>query len=467
MERMEALCDPGSVQPIRSRVRAVHPDAKRQDGDGVLGAHATIGGRPAFCFAQDARFAGGSLGEAHAGTIVRVLELAADARVPVIGFVESAGARMHEGAPALGAYGRVFRANVRLSGRVPQISIITGAAAGGGCYSPALTDFVLMTTDAAMFLTGPDVVRAVTGETVTATELGGARVHQRNGVCHLVAASHLEVATLTRRLLSFLPQNAWESPPTTEPRPAPGGDPAAPLPAQTFQVYDVREVIRAIADGGDLLEIQPRWARNVVTGFARLDGRPVAFVANQPRHRGGVLDVASSQKAARFVRTCNSFRVPIVVLVDTPGFMPGTTQEGQGAIRHGAKLLHAFAEATVPKVTVVLRQAFGGGFITMNSKDLGADLALAWPDARIGVMGPAQAVDIIHRRRIADAADPTAARALLTAEYAEGQSAGAAAWSGLIDEVVAPCDTRDHLSATLRMLSAKIGTREPVPNIPL
>jgi methylmalonyl-CoA decarboxylase subunit alpha len=466
-ERIEALCDPGSLQPIRSRVRSPLRDAKQADGDGVLGAHVTIGGRPAVCFAQDARFAGGSLGEAHADTIVRALELALDAGVPAIGFIESAGARMHEGALALGGYGRVFRANVRLSGRVPQISVITGAAAGGGSYSPALTDFVVMSDEASMFLTGPEVVRAVAGEDVTFAELGGPRVHQRNGVCHLAAPTQHEAVALARRLLSYLPQNGRERPPLAEEAPASGADPGAVLPEQPSQVYDVRDVIRALVDGAELFEIAPRWARNVVTGFARLGGIAVGVVANQARHRGGVLDVASSQKAARFVRTCNSFRLPLIVLVDTPGFMPGTMQEGQGAIRHGAKLLHAFAEATVPKLTVVLRQGFGGGFITMNSKDLGADLALAWPGARIGVMGAEQAVAIIHRRRIAAAADPEQERTLLTQQYLEGQSAQCAAWTGVIDDVVEPRDTRARLQTALELLAAKPGERAPVPNIPL
>jgi acetyl-CoA carboxylase carboxyltransferase component len=467
LERIEALCDPGSLHLIRSRVRSPYREAKQGDGDGVVGAHVTIAGRPAMCFAQDSRFAGGSLGEAHAGTIVRVLELAADAAVPVIGFIESAGARMHEGATSLGAYGRVFRANVRLSGRVPQISVVTGAAAGGASYSPALTDFVVMTDAASMFLTGPEVVRAVTGEDVTASELGGPRVHQRNGVCHLVAPSQRDAVRLTRRLLSYLPQNTWEGPAVVPPALAPGDDPGAVLPSQTSRVYDVRDVIRALVDGGELLELAPRWARNVVTAFARIGGAAVGVVANQPRHRGGVLDVASSQKAARFVRTCNAFRVPLVVLVDTPGFMPGTLQENGGAIRHGAKLLHAFAEATVPKLTVVLRQAYGGGFITMNSKDLGADLALAWPGARIGVMGAEQAVAIIHRRRIAAAADPAAERALLVEHCLASQSADAAAWSGVIDEVVEPSATRARLQGALQVLAAKPREREPIRNIPL
>jgi acetyl-CoA carboxylase carboxyltransferase component len=466
-ERIEALCDPGSLHLLRSGARSPCHDATRIDSGGVLGAHVAIGGRPAFCFAQDARVAGGSLGDADAGTILRVLERAAHARVPVIGFVESAGARMHEGASALGAYGRVFRANVRLSGRVPQVSVITGTAAGGACYSPALTDFVVMTDTARMFLTGPGVVHATTGEDVTAIELGGPRVHQRNGVCQLAASSEREAVRLTRRLLSYLPQHAWQQPPVAESVPAPGGDPSAVLPARPARVYDVRDVIRALVDAGELLELAPRWARNVVTGFVRLGGRAAGVVANQPRYRGGVLDVASSQKAARFVRTCNAFRLPLVVLVDTPGFMPGTEQEQQGAIRHGAELLHAFAEATVPKLTVVLRQAFGGGFIAMNSKGLGADLALAWPAARIGVMGADQAVAIMHRRRIASAADPDAERARLVAEQLDGQSAHAAARTGVIDDVVEPSRTRTRLHAALELLAAKPGARSAVPGMRL
>jgi acetyl-CoA carboxylase carboxyltransferase component len=467
-ERLEMLCDPGSVHVIRSVVKSGRLGDKAQDGDGVIAAWGTIAERPVFCFAEDGRFAGGSLGEAHAATICRVLELAGDARVPVVGFIESAGARMQEGTSALAAYARVFKANVELSGCVPQISIVTGTSAGGGCYSPALTDFVVMTDHASMFLTGPQVVREVTGEQVSAEDLGGTRVHQKNGVCQFVVPNEIDAAMLARDLLSYLPQNAWESPPQGEPREPTGENPGACVPREMGRVYDVREVARRIVDGGELLEMAPKWARNLVTGFARLEGRPVGVIANQARYLGGVLDSAAAQKGARFVRICSAFGLPLVVLVDTPGFMPGTRQESAGVIRHGAKLLHAFADAEVPKITVVLRHAYGGGYITMNSKDLGADFAFAWPRAALGIMGARQAVGIIHRREIAEADDPHAAIDRLAEEYAaEHQGALAAARDGVIDEVVLPAETRPRLCAALGALRTKRPRPARLRNIPL
>ncbi|HEX8648078.1 MAG TPA: acyl-CoA carboxylase subunit beta [Thermoleophilaceae bacterium] len=468
LERLEALCDADSVHVIRSVVRSGRLGSKAKEGDGVVGASACIAGRPVFCFAEDGRFAGGSLGEAHAETIIRVMELAHQARVPVVGFIESAGARMQEGTRALGGYARVFRTNVALSGAVPQISIVTGSSAGGGCYSPALTDFVIMTSQASMFLTGPEVVRQVTGEDVGSEELGGSRVHERNGVCQLVAKSELDAALRARELLSYLPQNAWEPAEMANPLPPPGENPGACVPRRTAKVYDVREVARRMVDGGAILEIAPKWARNIVTGFARLEGRSIGIVANQPRYLGGVLDSAAAMKGARFVRTCNAYGIPLVVLVDTPGFMPGTKQESAGVIRHGAKLLHAFAEATVPKVTVVLRQAYGGGYITMNSRELGADFVYAWPRAAIGIMGAKSAVSIIHRREIRQAPDPATALEDYASEYAaQHQSALAAAQEGAIDEVILPAETRDRLSAAIDAISAKPGARGGAKNIPL
>jgi len=453
-ERLEALCDPGSLHVIRSTVLPRRESKRMRAGDGVVGAAGTIAGRPVYCYAQDQSFAGGSLGEAHAETIVRLMELAERAGAPVIGFVASGGARMDDGIAALGGYGRIFRQTVRLSGRVPQISVITGVSAGGGAYSPALTDFVVMTGESAMFLTGPGVVRDVTGEDVDAAALGGPRVHSKNGVCQFVADDDLEAVRLVRDLLSYLPQRAGDEPPIGPPAGVPGIDPASLVPDAARRVYDVREVIGAIVDGGELLEVSERWARNMVTAFARIEGRPVGVIANQPWYLGGVIDAAAAQKAAKFVRSCNAFGLPLVVLVDTPGFLPGTKQEELGVIRHGAKLLHAFAEAVVPKLTVVLRKAYGGGYITMNSKDLGADLALAWPDAEIGIMGPKQAVGIVHKRALAEADDPEAERDRLAADYAnEHVSAEMAACQGFIDELVEPADTRRRLGGALRTLS--------------
>jgi acetyl-CoA carboxylase carboxyltransferase component len=447
-ERLEALCDPGSLHVIRSTVLPRRESKRMQPGDGVVGAAGTVGG--------------------HAETIVRVMQLAGRAGAPIIGFVASGGARMDDGIAALGGYGRIFRESVKLSGRVPQISIITGVAAGGGAYSPALTDFVVMTEGSAMFLTGPGVVREVTGEDVDAAELGGPRVHSKNGVCQFVVDDDRDAVRLTRQLLAFLPAHAGEPAPHGGPAEVSAVDPSSFVPESQRKVYDVRDVIGAIVDDGALLEMSERWARNMVTAFCRIDGRAVGVIANQPWYLGGVIDAAASQKAAKFVRICNSYGLPLVVLVDTPGFLPGTKQEGLGVIRQGAKLLHAFAEAVVPKVTVVLRKAFGGGYITMNAKDLGADLALAWPDAEIGIMGPKQAVGIVHKREIAAAEDPEAERDRLADAYAEGHvSAIVAAREGHIDELVEPADTRRRLAGALAGLSVSGEYGNAGGNIPL
>lgn len=448
IERLEALCDPGSLQLIRSGIVSPRMGSRARAGDGVVGGAGRVEGRPVFCYAQDPAYLGGSLGAEHADTIVRVLRQADRAGAPVVGFVESAGARLQEGLLALGGYGRIFAEHVRLSGRVPQISVITGAAAGGGSYAPALTDYVVMTEAATMFLTGPGVVREVMGEDLSAAQLGGPKVHDRNGVAHFVTPTDADAALLVRDLVGHL----------TIPRRVAGDAPGAEapdrwVPADERRVYDVRTVIRALADDGHLLEVAPRWARNVVTGFARLEGRAVGVVANQPRHLGGVLDADSAQKTSRFVDDCNRFGLPLVVLVDTPGFLPGSRQEAAGVIRHGAQILRAFAAATVPKVTLVLRKAYGGAFIAMNSKELGADMVFAWPRAQLGVMGPKQAVGIVHRRDIAAAADPDAAAARFAREYAEEHlGAHQAAAVGAIDEVIAPADTRSRIATTLSFL---------------
>lgn len=461
LERLEVLCDPGSLQLIRSEVTSRHMGAKTRAGDGVLGGAGLVEGRPIFCYAQDATYVGGSLGEQHAETIVRVLRLAQRAHAPVVGFVGSGGARLQEGMAALGGYGRIFREIVLLSGKVPQVSIITGLSAGGGAYSPALTDWVVMTADSSMFLTGPSVVREVMAEDVTAEQLGGARVHQRNGVCQFVAPTEVDAAHLARELLSYLTQQPDPGPVASAARavrPAAGRDPSSFVPVEPRRVYDVRDVIRCFVDGGELLEVSAGWARNIVTAFARLEGRTVGVIANQPRQLGGVLDADSSQKGARFVSKCNAFGIPLVVLVDTPGYMPGTRQEKAGVIRFGATLVHAFAEATVPRVTVILRKAFGGAYITMNSKDLGADYVFAWPLAEIGVMGAKPAVGIIHRRELAGADDPHSAHERLVAEYAEHHlRPEVAARDGYIDELIEPIETRARLAWALRSLSGHDG----------
>jgi acetyl-CoA carboxylase carboxyltransferase component len=461
--RLEALCDPGSLQLMRSGVVSRRMGDRAQAGDGVIAGAGRVDGRPVFVYAQDPAYLGGSLGEQHADSIVKVLQLAGRSRVPVVGFIESGGARMQEGVGALAGYARIFREQVALSGRVPQISVICGASAGGGSYSPALTDFVVMTRRAHMFLTGPAVVREVMGEDVTAEELGGPRVHERNGVAHFVAEDDADAALLVRDLLDHLPGAAVRK-----------GAPAPPyrvedcVPAEERKVYDVRDVVRALADEGRLLEWSPRWARNIVCGFARLDGRAVGVVANQPRYLGGVLDAESAAKGARFVRTCNAFGLPLVVLVDTPGFLPGTKQEAHGVIRHGAKLVHAFAEATVPKVTLVLRKGYGGALIAMNSRDLGADYVFAWPQAQLGVMGAKQAVGIVSRREIAAAEDPAAHRDVLAEAYAgEHLSAERSAAEGHIDEVILPSQTRERLIGALFTLDGVAGPVAGVRNIPL
>jgi acetyl-CoA carboxylase carboxyltransferase component len=454
LERLELLCDPGSVHVLRSRVISTRLGARAIDGDGVVGATGMVDGRPIACYAQDGTYLGGSLGERHADTIVRVLQTAERARIPVVGFVESGGARMQEGTAALGGYGRIFHHTVGLTGVVPQISIVSGSSAGGGAYSPALTDLILMTEDAAMFLTGPGVVREALGEEIDAASLGGPRVHDRNGVCHLVEHDVPAAAARVRELLGYLPSAAGEAPPAHDSIRPEIDDPGMVVPAESRRSYDVRDALAGIIDAGSLLELHPRWARNVVTALARLDGRPVAIVANQPHHLGGVLDAVGSEKAALFVNFCNSFGLPLIAVVDTPGFMPGSRQEQAGVIRHGASLVRAFAAARVPKVTVVLRKSYGGAYITMNSRDLGADLVLAWPGAELGIMSARAAVGIVNRRDLAAATDPDAERDRLATAYAdEHLRADAAAAAGFVDEIVEPADTRDRLVWAMRALA--------------
>jgi acetyl-CoA carboxylase carboxyltransferase component len=458
LERLEALCDPGSIQVLRSLAMSTRLGERAVEGDGVVGATAEVAGRPIACYAQDGGFLGGSLGERHADTIVRVLELAARARIPVVAFVESGGARMQEGTAALAGYGRIFRHTVGLTGVVPQISIVSGASAGGGAYSPALTDLIVMTEDAAMFLTGPEVVREALGEEIDAAGLGGPRVHDRNGVCHLVERDETSAAARVRELLGYLPSAAGQRSPRADSVPPTLPDPGAVVPANPRRAYDVRDALRAIVDGESLLELCPRWARNVVTALARLDGRPVGIVANQPHFLGGVLDAEGSEKAARFVSFCDSFGVPLIAVVDTPGFMPGSKQERAGVIRHGASLVRAFAAARVPKLTVVLRKSYGGAYITMNSRDLGADLVLAWPDAELGIMSARAAVSIVHRRELRVAVDPEAERARLADAYAqEHLRADTAAAAGFVDEIIEPSQTRARLAWALRTLAGGRG----------
>jgi acetyl-CoA carboxylase carboxyltransferase component len=440
--RLEALFDPGTLTVLDE------PQSDRAIA--VVAAIGTVAGRLVVGYAQDSRLGGGATGELEAEAIVRALRVARRRRAPVVAFLESAGARLQEGAAALGGLGRVFSENVALSGYVPQISVLTGTAAGGGCYSPALTDFIVMTRKASMFLTGPRVVHAAVGEDVTADALGGTDVHQGNGVCQVVVDDDFEAVSVTRELLGYL---------TGDVRPR--RDLSAPLcasgdyvPRSARRVYDMRDVVRELVDDGRFLEMAPMWARNLVTGFARIGGASVGIVANQPRYIGGVLDVHAAEKGAGFVRTCDDYGIPLLVLVDTPGFLPGLRQEAAGVIRHGAQLVRAFAQATVPRVTVILRKAFGGAYISMNSKDLGADAALAWSGAEIGIMGPHAAVAILHRAELTgpDGRDGLADR--LAERYrARNISAPRALELGLLDGVIAPQATREQVISALAAAS--------------
>jgi propionyl-CoA carboxylase beta chain len=414
-------------------------------------------------FAQDPAALGGSLGEVHAAKIVRVMDWAARGRMPVVGLLDSGGARIQEGVGSLDGYGAIFTANVRQSGRIPQVSVILGSCAGGAVYSPALTDVVIMARDRArMFLTGPAVVRAVTHEEVTAEELGGADLHsRRSGVAHLVGADATDALRLARLVLSYLPSSCWSQPPPAVPA---DPDPLPALPIRSREVYDVRGVVRGLVDSGSFLELQERFARNIVIGFARLDGRSVGVVANQPRALAGVLDIRASEKAARFVRLCDAFGLPLLTLVDTPGFLPGTAQESGGVIRKGAKLLYAYAEATVPRVTLILRKAFGGAYIVMNSKSLGADAVFAWPDAELAVMGAEGAVDVIFRRELL--ADPDRRDELVERYRVEATRPRIAAERLSVDEIVEPAATRALLVATLAALSGVPVTGHRHDNLP-
>jgi acetyl-CoA carboxylase carboxyltransferase component len=454
LEQLEQLCDPGSFRPLRSGVSSLRLGARATPGDGVVAGAGEVEGRPVFCYAQDPKFLGGSLGEVHADTIVRLMGMAGDAGAPVVGFVRSGGARLQEGHAALAGYGRIFRASVQLSRKVPQISILSGISAGGGAYSPALTDFVAMTADSRMFLTGPKVVAEAMGEEISMEDLGGPRVHGKNGVAHLVAPDAESAIAQTRHLLALLPQRIGGELSFHDPVGPDGSDPGLVVPEEQRKVYDVRDVAAGILDSGSFLELSPRWAPNMVTGIARLEGRPVGLVANQPKAIGGVINAAASEKAALFVNDCNRFGLPLLVFVDTPGFLPGKVQEEAGVIRHGASLLRAFAGATVPKVTLVLRKAFGGAAITMNSKDLGADVVFSWPGAQIGIMAARQAVGIVHGRALA-AGEGLSHDELADLYAAEHLTAPAAAASGWVDEVIDPTWSRDRLAWALRSLGGR------------
>ena len=477
-ERMEALLDDGSFVELdalaKHRSANFGMEKRRWPGDGVVTGHGTIEGRPIYLFAQDFTVFGGALGEVHAEKICKVMDLAARMGAPVIGLNDSGGARIQEGVISLGGYAEIFWRNVQSSGVIPQISLILGPCAGGAVYSPAMTDFIIMTEGTShMFITGPDVIKTVTHEEIGFEELGGAQTHSSlSGVAHLTTANEQEAFVELRRLLAFLPQNNLEQPPRLVP---PSGDEARPklddlMPDNPNTPYDIRDVITTVADDGDLLELQPDWAQNLVIGFARLGGFPVGVVANQPQHLAGCLDIDASTKGARFVRFCDAFNLPLVTFVDVPGFLPGREQEHGGIIRHGAKLLYAFAEATVPKLTVITRKAYGGAYDVMASKHIRADLNLAWPTAEIAVMGSEGAVNIIFRKELAAASNPEKTRRELSEEYRQKfASPWVAAEMGYIDRVIFPHDTRAELLRGLERFSSK---REPRPkrkhgNVPL
>ncbi len=479
-ERLERLFDPGTFVELDAfvthRATAFGLAERKVPGDGVVTGWGEVDGRPVCGFAQDATVFGGSLGEAHAGKVVKVMELAAKAGVPIVGLDDSGGARIQEGVVSLGGYGDVFFRNVGLSGVVPQLSVILGPCAGGAVYSPAITDFVVMVRGPSqMFITGPDVIRAVTGEEVTLEALGGAEAHATlSGVAHFTAGSDGEAIDLARRILGYLPLNNVEEPPTAAPAAptATADELARVVPESSDAAYDVHDVIDRVLDPGSLLEVHAGWAPNIVVGFARLDGHAVGVVANQPKVLAGTLDILASTKAARFVRCCDAFNLPLVTFVDVPGFLPGTAQEHGGIIRHGAKLLFAYAEATVPKLTVILRKAYGGAYDVMCSKHVGGDLNLAWPTAEIAVMGAEGAVNILFRREIEAAAAEGRAdlRARLVRDYsAQFLNPYLAAERGYLDDVVHPGDTRARLVAGLKLLRSKREERPPKKhgNIPL
>jgi propionyl-CoA carboxylase beta chain len=479
-ERIAALLDEGSFVELdalaRHRAHDFGMQSSRPYGDGVVTGHGTVHGRPVCVFSQDFTVFGGSLGEVLGEKICKVMDLAMKTGCPVVGINDSGGARIQEGVVALGLYAEIFYRNVMASGVVPQISLVMGPCAGGAVYSPAITDFTIMVDQTShMFITGPDVIKTVTGEDVTMEDLGGARSHNtKSGVAHFMSADELEALDLTRALLSFLPSNNMESSPSYDGDDLDTLEPDAFLdtliPDSATQPYDILTVIEHVVDDGEFLQSHALFATNIVCGFARIDGHSVGIVANQPMHLAGTLDINSSEKAARFVRTCDAFNVPVLTFVDVPGFLPGTDQEWNGIIRRGAKLLYAYAEATVPKVTVITRKAYGGAYDVMGSKHLRADINLAWPTAEIAVMGAQGAVNILHRRALADAADPETKRTELVTDYDDHfANPYIAAERGYIDAVIKPSATRREIIRALRLLRSK---RESLPpkkhgNIPL
>jgi len=461
-ERLDILMDAGSfVETDPFAVHRAHDfgmSDKRPPGDGIVTGYGTIDGRKVFVASQDFTVFGGSMGEVMAQKVCKVMDLALQTGAPFIQINDSGGARIQEGAASLAGYGYIFERNVRASGVIPQISVIMGPCAGGAVYSPAITDFTFMVKETShMFITGPDVIKTVTGEDVTMEELGGAMTHAgKSGVASFVGEDDEDTLMRVRYLLSFLPSNNLEDPPayasTDDPERMDDGLTHL-IPDRATEPYDMHEVIRRCVDDGEFLEVFPFWAMNIVVGLARLDGRTIGVIANQPKVLAGTLDIDASEKASRFVRFCDAFNIPILTLVDVPGFLPGATQEFNGIIRHGAKLLYAYAESTVPRMTVITRKAYGGAYLVMNSKHLRSDVSFAWPTAEIAVMGAEGAVNIVFRKEIDKAEDPAAKRAEMITEYRDKFSTPyAAAERGFIDDVIEPAETRPRLIKALRML---------------
>ena len=488
-ERVGRLLDPESFTEFDELARHRAADfgmaASRPYGDGVVTGYGTIDGRPVCVFSQDFTIFGGSLGEVYGEKIVKVMDHALKTGCPVIGINDGGGARIQEGVVALGLFAEIFRRNVIASGVIPQISLIMGPCAGGAVYSPAITDFTLMVEGTShMFITGPDVIKTVTGEEVSFEDLGGAHAHSvKSGVAHYQARDEDDCLEFARELLSYLPSNNLDDPPQAAPGAAAGADPGALpevtdedaeldrlIPDSPNQPYDIHAVISHVLDDGEFLEIHAAFAPNIVVGFGRVEGGSVGVVANQPMHFAGCLDINASEKAARFVRTCDAFSIPVLTFVDVPGFLPGTDQEWGGIIRRGAKLIYAYAEATVPKITVITRKAYGGAYDVMGSKHLGGDVNLAWPTAQIAVMGAPGAVNILYRRELADAADPDALRARRVTEYEDTlANPYIAAERGYVDAVIRPAETRPQVIRALRALRGKRETLPPKKhgNIPL
>ncbi len=478
-ERIDVLLDPGTFVEtdmfVEHRASDFGMEKRRIPGDGVVTGYGNIDGRTVFVFSQDFTVFGGSLGETHANKIVKIMDMAMKVGAPVIGLNDSGGARIQEGVISLGGYAEIFFRNVLASGVVPQISAILGPCAGGAVYSPAMTDFTVMAKGSSyMFITGPEVIKTVTGEDVTFEQLGGAMTHnEKSGVAHFAAEDEKTALRLIRKLLSYIPSNNVEDPPILMSEdPAERKDPelSAVVPREPDKPYDMRDVITRVVDRGSWFEVQEHWAQNIVVGFARLAGRPVGVVGNQPKVLAGTLDINSSTKGARFVRFCDCFNVPLLTFVDVPGFLPGTSQEYGGIIRNGAKLLFAYSEATVPKVTVITRKAYGGAYDVMCSKHIRGDLNFAWPSAELAVMGPEGAVQIIFRKEIDAAKDSRAREAELVQEYREKfANPYIAARMGYLDDIIEPPETRPRVVNAFAMLRSKRETRPPKKhgNIPL